>query len=123
MTSLSEQLEIMEQLLRIARTARRRSAPAQPQRRTPKRWWRLLPEDTTYKDTGCQLHPSCLDCPLPRCVEDEPRSKQRLRQGATAATVNKLLAEGYTQVHIARRLGVSPRTIRRYKNAQNRRRT
>ena len=25
---------------------------------------------TTYTDTGCKLHPSCLNCPEDVCVED-----------------------------------------------------
>ena len=29
-----------------------------------------------YKDTGCKLHPACLECPLPVCVYDNPASVQ-----------------------------------------------
>ena len=29
-----------------------------------------------YKDTGCRLHPACLECPLPVCVYDNPASVQ-----------------------------------------------
>ncbi|HYM15768.1 MAG TPA: hypothetical protein VEZ14_09420 [Dehalococcoidia bacterium] len=31
-----------------------------------------LPEDTDYRDTGCDAAPSCLRCPLARCKYDEP---------------------------------------------------
>ena len=32
-----------------------------------------LPDTVDYRDTGCELAPSCLNCPLPRCqYEDEP---------------------------------------------------
>lgn len=24
----------------------------------------------TFEDTGCELHPRCLDCPEPVCIED-----------------------------------------------------
>jgi len=37
-----------------------------------------LPEDADYRDTGCELAPSCLRCPLPRCKYDAPRSARRL---------------------------------------------
>ncbi|MEX0749434.1 MAG: hypothetical protein WD359_01380 [Dehalococcoidia bacterium] len=37
-----------------------------------------LPEDAVYRDTGCDLAPSCLNCPLPRCKYDVPRSARRL---------------------------------------------
>ena len=31
-----------------------------------------LPEHTDYRDTGCEVSPSCLRCPLPRCKYDAP---------------------------------------------------
>ena len=31
-----------------------------------------LPEHSDYVDTGCSVAPSCLRCPLARCIEDEP---------------------------------------------------
>lgn len=31
-----------------------------------------LPEDTDYRDTGCELSASCLACPLRRCKYDAP---------------------------------------------------
>jgi len=37
-----------------------------------------LPEDADYHDTGCELAPSCLKCPLPQCKYDVPRSARRL---------------------------------------------
>ncbi len=30
----------------------------------------LLPEQSIYKDEGCDLFPACLDCPLPRCAKE-----------------------------------------------------
>jgi hypothetical protein len=38
-----------------------------------------LPEHTDYRDTGCELAPSCLSCPLARCRYDEPANLRRLR--------------------------------------------
>lgn len=29
-----------------------------------------LPEHTSYRDEGCELHDACLTCPLPRCRHD-----------------------------------------------------
>ncbi len=37
-----------------------------------------LPEHTDYRDTGCELAPSCLACPLARCRYDEPVTLRRL---------------------------------------------
>ena len=81
-----------------------------------KPWWKLLPEETLYKDTGCDLSPLCLSCPLERCAEDQTRGRQRVRQRSMSATVELLLDMGYTQVQIAGMLGVSDRTVGRYKN-------
>ena len=35
----------------------------------PRDEW-ALPENVVYKDTGCDLFPACLTCPLPRCRYD-----------------------------------------------------
>ena len=38
----------------------------------------LKPEHCSYVDEGCELFPSCLDCPFPRCIEELPLSQQKL---------------------------------------------
>lgn len=40
-----------------------------------------LPEHVDYRDSGCDLFPSCLRCPLPRCRYDE--------QGGVRAVLNR----------------------------------
>jgi len=89
---------------------------ARPRPSAGKPWWDRLPHETNYRDTGCRLHPSCLRCPLPRCAEDTPRGKQLLRRAHITALINTLLVQGYTQAEIAQLLGVSDRTVRRYKD-------
>ena len=37
-----------------------------------------LPEHTDYRDTGCDVSPNCLQCPLARCKYDEPGGVRRL---------------------------------------------
>ena len=37
---------------------------------------RQLPENATYRDDGCDLHPSCLSCPFVRCRYDIPGGKR-----------------------------------------------
>lgn len=86
----------------------------QPRPTPRKPWWALLPEETRYKDTGCRLHPLCLNCPLPRCVEDVPRGKQHLQRAQVVALAKNLLARGCSQAQVAHLLGVSERTVRRY---------
>lgn len=36
-----------------------------------------LPDHVAYRDDGCELAPSCLACPLPRCQYDEPKSVRK----------------------------------------------
>ena len=37
---------------------------------------RQLPENATYRDDGCDLHPCCLSCPFVRCRYDVPGGKR-----------------------------------------------
>jgi hypothetical protein len=39
--------------------------------------WDLLPEEFPYEDKGCEIFPSCLNCPFPDCLEEEPWGKER----------------------------------------------
>ncbi len=55
----------------------------------------VLPEYCRYRDEGCELFSSCLDCPLPRCTEDIPRGKQRHKKERRNKEILKLFyAEG-----------------------------
>ena len=36
-----------------------------------------LPENTRYKDDGCDVSSSCLGCPLAKCRYDDPGFLQR----------------------------------------------
>jgi hypothetical protein len=71
-----------------------------------------LPEHTSYADTGCDLHPSCLTCPLARCRYDEPGGARRLlAEGRDIEVVALQRQGGVTIDTIARRVGVSRRTV------------
>ena len=46
----------------------------------------------SYGPTGCRFHPNCLDCPLPKCVEDMSQSEvQRLHNEKTITDRNRML--------------------------------
>ena len=62
----------------------------------------LLPEEINWRDEGCEVFGSCLNCPLPRCVEEELRGQQRLR----------LAARGMSNSEIAEALFISLRTVK-----------
>jgi len=70
-----------------------------------------LPEHTHYLDTGCDLHPSCLSCPLVRCRYDEPGGACRLLSEERDRTIIALQRERVPVSRIAARFGVSRRTV------------
>ncbi len=73
-----------------------------------------LPDYFDYCDQGCDLFPSCLECPLTHCRYDEHtggrrtttrlRDKELLRQRALA---------GKNVAELAKSFGVSKRTVQR----------
>jgi hypothetical protein len=71
-----------------------------------------LPEHTQYADTGCDLHPSCLTCPLARCRFDQDGDAARKRAGRERdRRIIELQRRGKTIGMIASRFGVSRRTV------------
>ena len=79
----------------------------------------LLSDDVEWRDEGCEFFPSCLNCPLPRCVEDEPRGQQRLRMAARKRRMAELRRRGKSVKEIAELFGVSRRTVQRALKSQN----
>lgn len=74
-----------------------------------------LPEGMEYPDTGCHVSPSCLACPLARCVFERARLDQRI------AVTEVLLArcrEGETVASLAESAGVSVRTVYRARSRE-----
>lgn len=70
-----------------------------------------LPEHTHYMDTGCEIHPSCLTCPLVRCRYDEPGGARKLLSEERDRSIIEQQREGRGINAIARRFGVSRRTV------------
>jgi hypothetical protein len=73
----------------------------------------LLPDEIEWRDQGCEFFPSCLNCPLPKCVEDEPRGQQRLRMAARKGRMAELRRNGKNVKEIAELFSVSRRTVQR----------
>jgi len=73
----------------------------------------LLPDEVQWRDEGCEVFPSCLGCPLPRCLEEEPRGKQRLRLSTRARRLAELKRSGKSVKDIAALFGISVRTVQR----------
>ncbi|HEX7364252.1 MAG TPA: helix-turn-helix domain-containing protein [Dehalococcoidia bacterium] len=79
----------------------------------------LVPDDINWRDHGCEFFPSCLNCPLPKCVEDEPRGQQRLRMAARQRRMTELRYIGKTVTEIAALFCVSTRTVQRALHSNN----
>lgn len=71
--------------------------------------------DDTYRDTGCELAPACLTCPLPRCRYDEPGGVGAAQALAERVDRNRrivaLRGTGVEAREIASVVGVSVRSV------------
>ena len=71
-----------------------------------------VPELYPYRDDGCEVSPSWLSCPLPKCKYDDPMWYRRERRSQRDQEVLQVQAqEGLTVPELAHRFGVSQRTI------------
>ena len=79
-----------------------------------------LPEQIRYRDEGCDLSPSCLNCPLPRCRYDQPGGVRRLRTLGRDEEIVRLRRSERVPIDVlARRFGVSRRTVFRILKRDN----
>ena len=73
-----------------------------------------LPENTNYRDDGCDISSSCLRCPLPVCKFDNPGWMRRAsRHRRDESVVQALRDEGLGVAELADRFQLSSRTIHR----------
>ena len=73
-----------------------------------------LPEHSTYRDDGCEVCRSCLECPLPMCKYDDPGWLQReSRRSRDEAILRARRGEGLSVPVVAARFGISTRTVHR----------
>jgi AraC-like DNA-binding protein len=74
----------------------------------------LPPEYHHYQDEGCEFAESCLNCPLPVCIYEEPGGRQRLLKRQRAREMTRLFTdEGKGVKELAQIYGVSRRTVQR----------
>jgi hypothetical protein len=69
-----------------------------------------------YEDLGCQMAPSCLNCPLPQCIHDDPRwgrRNQQNQQREKDTPIMLALHNGVTVEDAAARFGIAVRTVYR----------
>lgn len=74
----------------------------------------LPPEYHHYQDEGCEFAESCLNCPLPVCIYDEPGGRQRFLKKQRDREMARLYTiEGKGTGELAQIFGVSQRTVQR----------
>ena len=74
----------------------------------------LPPEYCHYRDEGCELADSCLNCPFARCIYDETGGKQRWLKRLRAREMTRLFTtEGKGVKELALMFAVSQRTVQR----------
>ncbi len=70
-----------------------------------------LPEEIVYRDDGCDIHPRCLTCPLPRCRYDEPGGLRAMLNAYRDQQIVALRGDGAPVDQIAERYNLSRRTV------------
>ena len=74
----------------------------------------LPPEYCRYRDEGCELADSCLDCPFSECIYDQPGGRQRwLKRQRDKELFRLFSTEGKEVKELALLFGVSQRTVQR----------
>ena len=66
-----------------------------------------------FKDTGCDLHPSCLSCPLPKCRYDDPGWLYREAKDKRNVLILQRYRAGEGVTVIAASVGLSTRAVHR----------
>ncbi len=77
-----------------------------------------LPEEIQYRDDGCDIHPQCLTCPLPRCRYDEPGGVRAMLNSYRDQQILALRQDGEAVDQIAERYSLSRRTVFRILSAR-----
>jgi hypothetical protein len=74
----------------------------------------LPPEFCHYRDEGCDFSRSCLNCPLPHCIYDQPGGRQQwLKRSRDSEITRRFTQEGKTINELALEFSVSRRTVQR----------
>jgi hypothetical protein len=72
-----------------------------------------VPELTHYRDEGCRYWRSCLSCPFPRCVFEEPGGPTHALRAWRDAEIRRRFTRGEAVPAIAARFGLTRRSVYR----------
>ncbi len=74
----------------------------------------LPPEFCHYRDEGCDLAASCLNCPFPQCIYEQPGGRQHwLKMIRNREIIRQFTKEGKDIKELALMFGISTRTVQR----------
>jgi hypothetical protein len=77
-----------------------------------------LPENTRYRDDGCDIHPQCLTCPLPRCRYEDRGGLRGMMNEHRDRGIIEARMQGVGAAEVAERFNVSRRTVFRVMEAE-----
>jgi DNA-binding NarL/FixJ family response regulator len=69
--------------------------------------------DIHYEDTGCEVAPKCLKCPLPVCKYDHPAAMRLLQRQWKDAEIMRAINSGLSVQQTAKQFSLTAHTIRR----------
>ena len=73
-----------------------------------------LPDYSEYRDQGCDLSPSCLRCPLPKCRHDKQEGGRRVSKRLRDLEIfRQRTASDRSVSELATEFDLSKRTIQR----------
>ena len=72
-----------------------------------------LPENTRYRDDGCDAALTCLECPLSLCKYDAPGWLPRENRRTRDDEIFRLRSQQVPVAEISKRFGISTRTVHR----------
>lgn len=76
-----------------------------------------LPENVEYRDTGCEVSPTCLTCPLVTCRFDDPGGLRGILNRERNSRIMQLRARGVGPRQVADLVGMSVRHVHRVRAA------
>lgn len=72
-----------------------------------------LPERALYQDSGCEVAPACLRCPLPVCRYELAGGLMAARLWLRDRAIQAQRRRGATVAQLSRQFGMSPRSVYR----------
>ena len=72
-----------------------------------------LPEETAYRDNGCEVAPKCTACPLPECRYEGPGGIRAILNAERNPQIIALRRDGVSIEELSERFGLAQRSVLR----------